>query len=345
MTNDSFAIIYTVKNEWETLRYSIPYYITQGSSRIFLFLDGTTDNSREETLTLDNVETRECASLEELPCIPDWVKALDPAHHMDHRKRINVLIAAEKARNMGIKWICSIDPDEMVIPNEGQTSIGAMLGAVPLSVDQVLVPNLELLPMMTDDDNFFASQKLFLNRQDNVANIWRATNFILRRLMSPRQCSKIENTFYRLTNRGLFPPVLINPLTGTKIYRSLFLGYNNHKSFIRSDIAQNYNFNIHKWQKINKQIRSIKKGRLLHYDLPTFKYYQKKFRQRDANMQIKAFDTRLQISQIARDAPTEIAQVFYNEWLCCSDNIAQQLVHAGIATWVEEVANFFSTTK
>jgi len=347
MTKPRFAFALTVRDEWDLLRYALPYYASQGASRIYLFFDGTSDAALTEAGKFSFVEARDCVDISEVVAPRDWLIQLEPEIKMDHRKRINTIYAAGQARLAGIEWIISIDPDEIVLPQEGQADLAEMLATAPSDVDQLLVPNLELLPMPgSANDNPFATQRLFLRRQDGVALLWRGINTGIRRWFAPRSLARFENTLYRLTNRGLFPPVLRNPLNGALIYRSLFLGYNNSKAFMRTAVAQEHNFNIHKWQSEGRSLKSVIAGMLLHYDLPSFDYFAKKFRQRPANMQIAAFDTRFQIGEIAREASPGVARSFYETALCCPDQeTADHLIRAGIALRVNTVAEAFETKE
>lgn len=344
MSENTFAITLTVKDEWEMLRYAIPYYLSQGASKIYLFLDGTSDPTRMQCSAFPLVEVRDCVDLKELSNAPNWVRQLNPNEKMDHRKRINTLYAAEQALSDGIEWISCLDPDEIVQPEAGQTSIKEMVAKIPANVDQIIVPNLELLPFDgVAGENPFSAQTLFLCRQDRIALLWRGLNAILRRWLSPRTLARLENVLYRVANRGQFPPAVKNPVSGAMIYRSLFLGYKNSKAFMRTSEACLYNFNIHKWQGNKRRLKSVKAGRLLHYDLPSFGYFLKKFRQRPANMQLAVFDTRYQISQVAREASIEVAHDFYRNAICCPDQeTAEELVRTGIAIWV---SNAYTRTE
>lgn len=344
MSSTHYAIALTVRDEWDMLRYVLPYYAQQGASRVFLYFDETADAALTEAASFHFVHARSCVDISEISAPTDWIKSLEPAVKMDHRKRINTIHAAEQARQAGIEWIISLDPDEIVLPAEEEVDLAEMLGEVPSDIDQVLVPNLELLPMAKiAGDNPYATQTLFLRRQDRVALLWRYANVGLRRWLSPHSLARLENTLYRVANLGVFPPVLRNPLNNSPIYRSLFLGYNNSKAFMRTSVAQEHNFNIHKWQSVGRPLKSVTAGRLLHYDLPSYDYFVKKFRQRPANMQIAAFDTRFQIGEIARNAPAEMAQHFYETVLCCPDDEeAKRLIDAGIAIQIDEVAKAFA---
>jgi len=110
-----------------------------------------------------------------------------------------------------------------------------------------------------------------------------------------------------------------HPSSGEKIPVGYFLGYSNHKAFIRTRVADEFLFNIHRWQRISRRPRSIKKGFLLHYDLCSAEYFCEKFRQRQPAMLVKAFHARYMFAQIARDFPFPVARNFFLRYICISD--------------------------
>lgn len=345
MIKNSFAIVYTVKNEASLLRYTIPYFLKNGASKIYIYWDGTTDDATNLVCKYPDVIARNSIKVEDLAFIPNWVKKLDPENKMDHRKRINVLFTCEQAKKDGIEWVCCIDPDEMILVNPEYTCITEMLNSLDSKIEQVLMPNLELLPVFNQNDNPFLSQTLFIERQEYTRNLWRFINKIISNKLNPNNLASLENFIYRFANKGIFPPIYINPLNNKKIYRSLFLGYNNFKAFIRSDIASDYNYNIHKWDAIDRKPVTVKKGNILHYDLPSYSYFINKFNQRPSNMQLEVFDTRYQLGEIARDASKKVSEKFYYENICCNDEgMKIKLKKAGVIREINTISNFFKNT-
>lgn len=341
MPTTSFAITYTVKDEADLLQHSLPYYLSCGAERIYVFFDGSSDPTKAACEGVTGVEARDSVARDELVQIPEWIERLAPEKSMDHRKRINTMYAAEMARRDGIEWIANIDPDEIALPERGHANLQSMLATISDSVDQVIMPNLELLPLSGMEGlNPFFSQRFFIRRQDRLGNLWRVVNAITKKKLSPRSRAKLENGMYRFFNHNRFPLVMRNPMTDAPIYPGLFLGYNNCKSFMRSSSAVNFEFNIHKWQSVSTPLRSTKAGRLLHYDLPSFIYFRKKFQQRQSNMQVPEFDTRYQVGEIAREASEEVAREFYEQYICCPDERrAQYLVDMGIVELIQDVAD------
>lgn len=343
----SFAVVYTVKNEWRLLKYSIPYLLSAGASKIYVFFDGTTDEALSEIGKFENVIAQPTVRASVIENPPAWIKHVEAreTEQMDFRKRINTLYAASLAYNAGIEWVCSIDADEIIVPDDGFTNIPQLLASVAADVDQVLMPNVELLPTPSTDENIFKSQTIFIRRRDRLQNMWRGVNAILSKLrVAPQKSSLLENYFYKVALLGRFPPTHVNPMTGEKIYRGLYLGYNNHKAFMRAGRAKSFNFNIHKWIKIDRRPKTVIGGQVLHYDLPDAEYFLRKFGQRPTNMHRKVFYTRYQLGMISCEAPKDVSKLFFDEQIRVADKTrVDALIKSGIAVEVRKVADFFST--
>lgn len=339
----SFAITFTVKNEWDLLQFALPYFKAIGVARVYLFWDQTTDEAPAKVKAFDFVEARNCVSMEEIDTPGRWLSELTPETHMDHKKRLNTMFAAQQAHKAGIDWISCIDPDEILLPNEGDASLRESLATISPDVDQVIVPNLEVFPVPQEDENPFRSQILFINRMDRVDAIWRYVGAALSRILSPRQVALCRHKLFRLVTAGKYPPKMTNPLTGAPIYRSLYLGYNNCKAFIRSERAHLYNYNIHKWIPAEDTPKSVVAARILHYYLPSYDYYVKKYRQRPSNMQNKVFDTGYQIGQVAIDGSPETARTFFDTQICQPDpELIKHLLDTKIITRIPDVAKVFA---
>ena len=147
---ETFAIALTVKNESELLAHIIPYYLSHGASKIYIFFDGTTDDSRRICEKYKSVELSDCVNIELLGYSRRWINELNPAEKMDHRKRINTMYAAERAAKEGINWIASLDPDEIVLPPNGCADILDMFSLVNSNTDQIILKNIELIPKNTN---------------------------------------------------------------------------------------------------------------------------------------------------------------------------------------------------
>jgi glycosyltransferase involved in cell wall biosynthesis len=343
---NSFAVVYTVKNEWRLLKYSIPYLLSAGASKIYVFFDGTTDEALSELSKFDNVRAQFTVRASAIENPPAWIKQVEvhEAEQMDFRKRINMLYAASLALEDGVEWVCSIDADELIIPGRKFRGISELLASVGADVDQILMPNLELLPTPSADENIFRSQTVFIQRKNGLQNVWRGINALMMKLrVSPRKSAMAENYFYKIALFGRFPPTPVNPMTGEKVYRGLYLGYNNHKAFMRTLRAKSFNFNIHKWIEIDCRPKTVISGRVLHYDLPDAEYFLRKFGQRPSNMHRKIFYTRYQLGMISCEAPRDVAKIFFDEQIRVADRgQLNSLIKSGIAVEVKDIADFFT---
>jgi hypothetical protein len=322
-----FAIVYTVKNEANMLPDAIAYHLQLGCSRIFVFFDGTTDNSRDLVQELPGVVCADAVDPRLLSNPPAWIRLLLPRweESMDVRKRINTFVAAQQSQNEGIEWLISIDPDELLILNDDLTCVPhdceTFFSSVSKDIDQILVPNWEGVPVGGGTGRPFVDCTLFLRRFPVTEGVWRYSAAVIRRVVSnPKLHAWYDYWFYRMRFMGALPRLMRHPVTNETIPAGYFLGYSNHKAFIRTAAAQKFLFNIHRWQKAQRRPKSIKKGRLLHYDLISVDYFCAKFRQRQPAMMVKAFYCRYMFAQIARELSFDAARQFFLKYICVSDS-------------------------
>lgn len=321
-----FAISYTVKNEPDLLPAAIEYHARLGCAKFFVFFDGTTDNSRELVAGLRNVVAQESIDPATLADMPEWITQLLPrwSESMDVRKRINTFAAVRLARQAGIEWLINIDPDELLLFDEPVSDRAgdpaAFFSAIPASVDQVLVPNLEAVPVGEGTGRPFVDCTLFLRRFPLTEWLWRTSAGLVRLVIpGPKAHAWYDYWFYRLRFRGALPRLMRHPDTDETIPCGYFLGYSNHKALVRTAVAQDFLFNIHRWQAARRRPRSIRRGYVLHYDLPNADYFCAKFRQRGRAMLVKAFFCRHMFARIARDLPFATVQRFFLENVCIQD--------------------------
>jgi len=342
----SFAITYTVKNEAQLLPAALEYHAQLGCTKFFVFFDGTTDNSRELVAGLPNVVAQESVDPATLSDLPEWIAQLLPrwSESMDIRKRINTFAAAGLARQAGIEWLVNIDPDELLLFDEpGRDRPGdpaAFFAAIPAKIDQILMPNLEAVPVGEGTGRPFVDCTLFLRRFPLTEWVWRMSAALVRRaIRSPKLHAWYDYWFYRLRFRGALPRLMRRPDTGESIPCGYFLGYSNHKALVRASAARDFNFNIHRWQAARRAPRSVKRGYVLHYDLPNAEYFCAKFRQRGPAMLVKAFFCRYMFARIACDLPFASAQRFFLENICIRDRATiARLQQRGVLVRVSFVA-------
>ncbi|MBC7405700.1 MAG: glycosyltransferase family 2 protein [Cytophaga sp.] len=351
MIQSKFAIIYTVKNESRLLPHAIKYHLAAGCSQIYVYLDGTTDNTVELIKDLDRVEV--IASTK--PCVednlPKWIADILPfwESDMDVRKRINTYFACNKALNQGVDWITCIDPDELLFmgfsDHVNANLIPNFLQQLPSKVDQVLMRNLEVIPTCAESDNPFLTCTIFLNRFPKTEFVFRYASAFLRRVLkNSRRLAWFDYWFYRLRFLNSLPRLMVNPINGESIPASYYLGYWNHKAFIRTKNHQEFNFVIHKWIKYKRNPQNIYRGHVLHYDLFDYKYMALKFKQRTmAPHMLNHFYCREMFSAIARTIGDVELKKFFEEYIAITDvNKIAELEEKKIATRINIASNFFS---
>ena len=343
---NNFALTYTVKNEATLLPDAIAYHLSIGCQLIIVFFDGTTDRTRELVSGLPQVLCFDSVSSEALQVDQEWIRDIDKRWHlsMDVRKRINTMYAASIAKKRGIEWIANIDPDELlVLENEGGSASGAQnFFNIKENIDQILVPNVESVSCSDTVEKPFEECIYFLNRFYKTEAVWRASLFMVRKFIhSPRAHAWFDFLFYRIRFLMRFPRLMKHPVTKINIPTGFFLGYSNHKAFIRTKTFSEFKFNIHRWEKIVRHPVSVRRGLLLHYDLPNPTYLKEKFSQRPPAMLVKEFYVRHELAKIAREMDFPKIKDFFRENIAIIDNqLISKLLQKRIIKKIEVVSNF-----
>lgn len=351
MSKKNFAVVYTVKNESRLLPSAIEYYLAAGCSKIYIFFDGTTDNTRDMVRDYDGVRLNESIRPNNLADLPSWITQIVPwwETDMDVRKRINTYFATKSAFSDGIEWVLCVDPDEIMVPNINTkiniNLIPDFLEKIPEDVDQILVRNLELIPTTAELNNPFKSSAIFLNRFPMTELFWRYSSALMRRLLgSPRLHAWYDYLFYRLRFFNALPRLMVHPVSKEKIPASYFLGYSNHKSFVRSSFYGDYNFVVHKWVKYKSSPKNIFCGFLLHYDLFDYKYMVSKFGQRSESMLLVVFYFRYMLASVARETSLDQAKEFFLKYIAITDRKRiDVLLRKKIVVEVKIISEFFDS--
>lgn len=344
-----FAITYTVKNECDLLLKSIHYHYTAGCTKFYVFLDGTTDDTYELLKELEYVEIFQTQKPENLNDLPQWIiNILDWwERDMDVRKRINTYYAANLAFNEGITWLGCIDPDELIIPNKELKNIdnrliNEFLKNIPEKCNQVLMRNLEVVTTKAETDNPFLECVLFLNRFPVTETIWRYSSALVRRLFKSKIQAWFDYIFYKIRFANLLQRLMVNPITNEKIPGSYFLGYSNHKSFVRTKHFNDFNFVTHKWIKYTSKPQNTYLGFVLHYDLYDYKYFSHKFKQRQESMLLKVFYFRYMIAKVAREVDIEGIKSFFLKYIAITDDQRiSKLENRNILVRITAISDFF----
>lgn len=345
-----FAITYTVKNESRLLPSAIDYHSAIGCSKFYVYLDGTTDNTVELIKNLENVEIFSTSK----PVIdketPTWITEIMPwwDSDFDVRKRINTYYAAVKALLDDIEWVCCIDPDEILFFNHikgiNSNKFNDLFENILPDIDQIFMKNLEVIASKVESDNPFRDCTLFLNRFPVTEFLWRFSSAVVRRITRrPKIVAWFDYVFYRLRFFNALPRLMFNPITDKFIPCSYFLGYSNHKAFIRTNRCKDFNFVIHKWIKYKRKPKSIFTGNVLHYDFFDYKYMSLKFNQRSvAPHMTKDFYVRDALGTFARVASDDCMKKFFEKNITISDDyIINRLIRKKIAIRVLDISSYF----
>jgi hypothetical protein len=317
-----FAISYTVKNESRLLPSAIEYHIAAGCSRIYIYWDGTTDGSDLLVSGYPNVVARNSIKPDEIDDPPAWIARVLSCWEliMDVRKNINTFYAAKEAAKDGIDWLISLDPDELVfMPGNdpiNENYVTKHLSRVPDSIDQVLLPNLECVSTTAESRNPFSDCVYFLNRFPITEFFWRYSRaFLVRISRSPELVAWYDYIFYQIRFFGALPRLMREPKSHSAIPAGYFLGYSNHKAFIRLKTFFNFNFAVHSWNRYLRAPRNLRLGNILHYDLPDVAYFTAKFRQREQGIILKVFYLRYRLALVARNFTDSEVKEFFETYI------------------------------
>jgi len=352
VSSNSFAITYTVKNEATVLPLAIAYHVAAGCSLVYLFWDGTTDDADKLIEGLP-VVARPSVRPEEMVDPPEWVTRLLPwwTTNMDVRKQINTYYAAKWAAEAGIEWLASIDVDELILMDRhaeiDANHITAPLSRVPAAIDQVLMPNMDVIPTAAACEQPFVECVYFQNRFRATEEVWRYSRAVLIRLLkvTPSLVAWYDYLFFWLRYRGDGARMMFDPKprdskrAGARIPAGYFLGYSSYKSLIRTSRIAGLSFSIHSWVKETRPPRTMRLGNVLHYDMPGASYFARKFRQRSPDAIIKAFHLRYRLAQVARECTDEELEEFFRMYIAVTDEAQMaRLKRKGIAVEVQSVA-------
>jgi hypothetical protein len=355
MSSVKFAISYTVKNESRLLPSAINYHIAAGCSRIYIYWDGTSDGS--DSLFSGNplIVARNSIRPDELVDAPEWITTIVSCWEsdMDVRKRINTYYAAKRAAVDGIDWLINIDPDELILMSNLDQQIDGNhvlkhLSRVPDDVDQVLLPNLESVPTSAESNDPFSDCVYFLNRFPATETVWRYSRALLSRISrSPQLVAWYDYIFYQVRFLGALPLLMREPKSLRVIPAGYFLGYSNHKAFIRIRTFSNFNFLIHFWGRdLGAAPRSVRLGNILHYDMLDAAYFSAKFRQRQQGILLKVFYLRYRLALVARNSSDAEINEFFRSNIAIGDPARiETLKRKRIVLEIDSVSKFMKAHR
>ena len=271
---------------------------------------------------------------------------------MDVRKRINTYYAAKRAAADGIDWLISIDPDELILMSSGDQQINndhvsKHLSRVPDEIDQVLLPNLESVPTSAESTDPFSDCVYFLNRFPATETVWRNSRALLSRISrSPQLVAWYDYIFYQARFLGALPRLMREPRNRRMIPAGYFLGYSNHKAFIRTKTFSNFNFLIHSWRRYLKSPRNIQSGNILHFDMLDAAYFSAKFRQRQQGILLKVFYLRYRLALVARNSnDAEVAEFFQSNIAIGDPARIETLKRKRIVLEIDTVSKFMKAHR
>jgi len=159
------AVVMTVKDEDDVIFSNILYHKHIGVTDFYIYLDGSTDNTLNIVRELSNVNIKYSS-------LPKWMlyeysfdryTSRYQTHHTA-RQIINCFDAVELARKNGIKWVISIDPDELICLDKERVirdSLKEFLFSLPSNIYAVTFPTLEVIPRKLNYTNVFAEETFF----------------------------------------------------------------------------------------------------------------------------------------------------------------------------------------
>ncbi|MFC1884631.1 glycosyltransferase family 2 protein [Thermodesulfobacteriota bacterium] len=239
------AIAVTVKNEARFLRPSLLYHRHVGVDRMYVFLDRSTDNTRETVEDLDFVEIDESVSRERYANRPELQFMIEGYERIfTARQGLNVVYAIEKARNEGIDWIISLDADELLyIYPESQLKdhLRIFFNKIGRNIDAVRFGTLEALQRKLDSVNGFAEESLFVKPFSN------------------------------------FPRKMYDPYKDSYFKLKGALGHKVGKSAVRTSV-DSHPADSHEFvSRDGSPLKTLNTGYVLHYYCYGFEDFQKKY--------------------------------------------------------------------
>ena len=247
------ALISTVKNEEGTILQHLAYHRFLGVTDFFIFLDHSSDGTKDKIAELPSLTLNENLTYEDLLPFNQDKPELDLAliqrfyaTHLGMRQILNANMALAMCRQAGIDWLLQLDQDELICLHKTRVEEGALerfLSSLDEDVGAVSFQNLELVPNRIEAEYAFEG-RLFKNHAVDASNPdW------------PK--SRIYNPF----TKGMTPA-------------GWFWGHSSGKLALRPN-RNAYFISSHQCQTDGK---IIKAQFLLHYNISTFKQFLNKYR-------------------------------------------------------------------
>lgn len=292
--------VMTVRNEHDLLRNNILFHRFIGIDRFYIYLDTPSDTSAETISDLDYVVI-------DYSRLPEWLtpeeisdaRRLSGRFHTHHtaRQLINCHDAIRRARNDGLEWLVSIDPDELILLDDQSVrhrSLADYLSQLPGSVESVTFPTNEVLSTRITYQNVFEEEVLFKRRygygeglrpnslQSPCHPEW-ATRSIdgIEYVRKAKDVDKaLWESSFRFTETGFVdvPHVILanGPSGGPSLVADWFIGHVIGKQAFR--VCREIDFRSLHTVRLSSRGRNQVCGRLLHYNCYSFEKFLSKFR-------------------------------------------------------------------
>jgi hypothetical protein len=292
--------VMTVRNEHDLLRNNILFHRFIGIDRFYIYLDAPSDTSAETISDLDYVVINHSR-------LPAWLtpEEIPDARrlsgrfltHHTARQLINCHDAIRRAREDGLAWLISIDPDELILLDDQSVrrrSLADYLSQLSRSVETVTFPTNEVLSTSITYQNVFEEEVLFKRRygygeglrpnslQSPCHPEWavRSVDGIeyVRKAMDVDKALRESSFQFTETDFVDVPHIILAdcPSEGPILVADWFIGHVIGKQAFR--ICREIDFRSLHTARLSSHGLNEVCGRLLHYNCYSFEKFLSKFR-------------------------------------------------------------------
>ncbi len=256
--NKGVALAMTVKNEEQLVRQNVLYHHYLGIDRVYIYLDRSTDGTRETISDLEFVDVITSIRRPTFQLSTHTAERLARKANEHHNARIclNMLDALERARNDKMGWLITLDADELLCSNlESQKprSLEKVLSAISEDIDVVQFMPIEVLPCQVDVDCAFMDCRSFYDKDIHSGD---------------GSCHDVLERRVR------------DPFEGAVVNIAGYLGHSEGKCAIRvRNSGRVFPRNVHYWSDCKgKDISTLAMRWLLHYNCHSATNFENKFR-------------------------------------------------------------------
>jgi hypothetical protein len=245
--------VLTVKNEQDTLLDNINYHRYIGVTDFFIYLDDSSDQTREMIKSLPNLTFFEGLTFEDLleynqdkPEVEMDLIERFYATHLSLRQIVNANMALELCREQDIGWLVHLDTDELICVDTAEVrkdGLKQFFDQLDRGVESVSFKNIEAVP-----------------REVELSNPYQVCLF---------KCPGAD------LGQGNFPKSeLFDPFKNHPIPAGWFWGHTSNKSAVRT-AGNAYFITPHRCHTDGEILHS---EYLLHYNITSYKQWLNKYR-------------------------------------------------------------------